>query len=322
MKIHRYVFAVIAGFCFTTAAQAQGYPNKLIKMIIPFPPGGATDTIGRILADGLSKEFGQPVVVETRTGGGGTVGTNALAKSAPDGYTIGVATVGTHAANPACNPKSGSDPILDFSPISIMARTPNVLTVGPKSPAQDYKQIVEFAKKNPGKLTYATSGTCGIHHLTGEQFRALSGIAITHIPYRGSGPALTDVLGGQVDLFFDSLPGSLSMIQSGKLRAIAVAWEKRLATLPNVPTYAELGLKPINDAVWYGLVAPAKTPEAIIKKLNAAVVKVLAMPEVRERIVATGSEPTSDSPAEFGAEIKSTFEKINAVVKKEGIAPD
>jgi tripartite-type tricarboxylate transporter receptor subunit TctC len=322
MKLRKSLFALIAGLAVASSTHAQSYPNKPIRMIIPFPPGGATDMVGRIVADGLSKELGQPVVVDNRTGGGGGIGTLALAKSAPDGYTIGIATVGSHAANPACNPKGGYDPVNDFAPISNLARTPNVLTIYPGFQAQDLKHIIEYAKKNPGKVSYATGGTCGIHHLTGEQLTALTGTKMVHVPYRGSGPALNDVLGARVDMFFDSLPGSLQYIQSGKLRAVAVAWDKRLELLPNVPTYSELGLKQINDSVWYGLVAPAKTPDDIIKKLNAATLKVLAQPDVKARIAQTGSEASGTTPAAYGAEIKLAAEKLLHTVKTQGIKLD
>jgi tripartite-type tricarboxylate transporter receptor subunit TctC len=319
VKSFKPFFVVAATFAIALSAHAQSYPNKPIKLIIPFPPGGATDMVGRIVADALSKELGQPVVVDNRTGSGGSIGTIALAKSAPDGYTLGIATVGTHAANPACNPKGGYDPVHDFAPISNVAATPNVLTAYPEFPAKNTRELIAYLKKNPGKVSFATGGTCGIHHLTGEMFKSLTGTAMEHVPYRGSGPALTDVAGGRVELFFDSLPGSLPFIKTGKIRPLAVAWDKRLQSMPDVPTYAELGLKPINDPVWYGLVAPAKTPEHIIKKLNAATVKMLAQADVKERIAASGSEAKSTSPAEFATEISTTFEKIKKVVKENNV---
>lgn len=322
MPSYKPLLALIAGLAIAISAQAQNYPNKIIKMIIPFPPGGASDIVGRIVAEALSKELGQPVVVDNRSGGGGGIGATAIARATPDGYTLGIATVGTHAANPACNPKGGYDAVQDFAPVSNLARTPNVLTVFPGVPAKNYQELHAYLKKNPGKVRYATGGACGVHHLTGALFTSLTGTDIVHVPYRGSGPALTDVLGGHVELFFDSLPGSLAHIQSNRLRPIAVAWDKRLESLPNVPTYAELGLKPINDAVWYGLVAPAKTPDDIIRKLNAATLKVLALPEVKERIVQSGSEPAGTTSAEFGAEIKAALERMKNTVKTQGITFD
>ncbi len=322
MPSYKQLLALIAGLAIAISAQAQNYPNKAIKMIIPFPPGGATDIVGRIVAEALSKELGQPVVVDNKSGAGGSIGTTAIARAAPDGYTLGIATVGTHAANPACNPKGGYDALQDFAPISNLARTPNVLSIFPGIGAKNYQELHAYLKKNSGKVRYATGGACGVHHLTGALFTSLTGTDIIHVPYRGSGPALTDVMSGHVELFFDSLPGSLAHIQSNRLRPIAVAWDKRLESLPNVPTYAELGLKPINDAVWYGLVAPAKTPDDIVKKLNAAILKVLALPEVKERIVQSGSEPAGTTPAEFGAEIKAALERMKNTVKTQGITFD
>lgn len=319
MRLNKLFVALVSGLAFAAAAQAQNYPAKQIKLIVPFAPGGTTDIVARIVGDKLSKELGQPVIIENRGGGGGSIGASAIAKAEPDGYTIGVSTISTHAVNPACNPKLGYDPVQDFMPITNMARTPNVLTVNPKFPAQDFKQFLEHVKKNPGKLNYATSGTCSIQHMVGEQFKASTGTFILHIPYRGAGPALNDLLGGQVDMMFDNLPSSMSHIQSNKLRPLAIAWNKRLDALPNVPTFAELGLKEVNDPAWYGLVAPAKTPEDIIKKLNAATAKVLQLPEVRERLKASGAEPVGNSPAEHAAEIKTELEKMRNLTKKQGI---
>lgn len=322
MPFVRQFLCFVAVATLTTAALAQAYPTKPIKLIVPFAPGGATDIVGRIWADAASKELGQPVIVDNRGGGGGSVGSSAVARSAPDGYTLGLATVGTHAANIACNPKGGYDAIKDFTPISNLARTPNVLTVNMSVPAQNMQELLAYIKKNPGNVRYATGGTCGVHHLTGALFNSLVGADLTHVPYRGSGLALNDVIGGQVEMFFDSLPGSLPSIQAERLRPLAVAWTGRLLSLPNVPTYAELGFKSLNDAVWYGLVAPASLPPAIVSRLNAVTVKVMNLPEVRERIQRTGSEPTSTTPAEFGAEIRSALKRMQAIVKAQGIAFD
>jgi tripartite-type tricarboxylate transporter receptor subunit TctC len=322
MKLNKLVCALVSGFAFAAAAHADNFPSKPITLIVPFAPGGTTDIVARIVADKLGKELGQAVVVENRGGGGGSIGAAAISKAAPDGYTIGVSTVSTHAVNAACNPKLGYDPITGFAPITNMARTPNVLTVNSKFAAQDFKQFLDQVKKNPGKLNYATSGTCSIQHMVGEQFKASTGTFILHIPYRGAGPALNDLLGGQVDMMFDNLPSSMSHIQSGKLRPLAIAWNKRLDALPNVPTFAELGLKQVNDPAWYGLVAPPKTPEDIIKKLNAAAVKVLNMPEVKDRLKQQGAEPVGNTPAEHAAEIKAELDKMKNVVTKQGIKFD
>ncbi|WP_420476724.1 tripartite tricarboxylate transporter substrate binding protein BugE [Noviherbaspirillum sp. ST9] len=322
MKLNKLVCALVSGLAFAASAHADNFPSKPITLIVPFAPGGTTDIVARIVADKLGKELGQAVIVENRGGGGGSIGAAAISKAAPDGYTIGVSTVSTHAVNAACNPKLGYDPISGFAPITNMARTPNVLTVNSKFAAQDFKQFLDQVKKNPGKLNYATSGTCSIQHMVGEQFKASTGTFILHIPYRGAGPALNDLLGGQVDMMFDNLPSSMSHIQSGKLRPLAIAWNKRLDALPNVPTFAELGLKQVNDPAWYGLVAPPKTPEDIIKKLNTAAVKVLNMPEVKERLKQQGAEPVGNTPAEHAAEIKAELDKMKNVVTKQGIKFD
>ncbi|RJF99404.1 tripartite tricarboxylate transporter substrate binding protein BugE [Noviherbaspirillum saxi] len=322
MKLHHLAVPVMAALSVMTTAYAQTYPNKPIRIIVPFAPGGTTDIVARVVGDKLGKELGQAVVIENRGGGGGSIGATAIAKADPDGYTLGISTVSTHAVNAACNPKLGYNPLTDFAPITNLARTPNVLTVNPKFPAQDFKQYLEHVKKSPGKLNYATSGTCSIQHIVGEQFKLATGTFILHIPYRGAGPALNDLLGGQVDMMFDNLPSSMSHIQAGKLRPLAIAWNKRLDALPNVPTFAELGLPQVNDPAWYGLVAPPKTPDDIIKKINAAAVKVLAMPEVRERLKQSGAEPVGNSPAEHAAEIQAELDKMKTVVKKQNIKFD
>ncbi len=312
--------SILAGLMVPLVASAQSYPSKPIRLIVPFPPGGTTDIIGRAVGDRLSRELGQPVIVDNRGGGGGAIGAVAVAKAEPDGYTLGIATVSTHAVNPACNPKLPYDPIKDFVPITNLARTPNVLLVNPKFPAQDYKQMITLLKNNPGKYGFATSGSCGIGHLM--KFKAATGTFLVHIPYRGAGPALNDVLGGQVEIMFDNLPSSLPFLQTNRLRPIAVAWNKRLDSMPNVPTFAELGLTLVNDPAWYGLIAPAKTPDDIVRKLHAATVKALNSPEVRERIKASGSDVVGNSPTEFAAEIRGELQRSQDVVKKQGIKID
>ncbi|OWW18748.1 hypothetical protein AYR66_04075 [Noviherbaspirillum denitrificans] len=228
----------------------------------------------------------------------------------------------THAVNPACNPKLGYDPLRDFAPITNVARTPNVLTVGSKMTAADFKQFMAQVKANPGKLSYATSGTCSILHMVGEQFKISTGTFILHIPYRGSGPALNDLLGGQVDMMFDNLPSSMPHIKGGKLRALAIAWPQRLSEMPGVPTFAELGLKQVNDPAWYGFVAPPKTPDDIIARLHQATVKVLNMPEVRDRLAQNGAQAVGNTPAEYAAEIRAELDKMKRLVVKQGIKFD
>jgi tripartite-type tricarboxylate transporter receptor subunit TctC len=302
-----------------SASFAQAWPTKPIKLIIPFPPGGTTDIVGRLTADRLGRELGTTVVVENRGGGGGSIGAAEIARATPDGYTIGMATVSTHAVNPACNPKLGYDPIKDFTPITNLAHTANVIVVHPKVPANTVKELVALLKKNPGKYSYATSGTCGIAHMMGEQFKVSTGTFITHIPYRGSGPALNDTLAGQVEIMLDNLPSSIPHIQAGKLRALAIANSKRLDAFPNVPTYAELGLKEMNDPAWYGLIAPAGLPKDIQAKIQAAANKVVFNPEVAKRFRDAGAEPIGNTPEQFAAEIVKEKEKMAALVKKQNI---
>ncbi|HTT10067.1 MAG TPA: tripartite tricarboxylate transporter substrate binding protein BugE [Burkholderiaceae bacterium] len=303
-----------------TGAVAQTYPDRPIRLIIPFPPGGTTDIIGRLVADELGKELGQAVVVENRGGGGGAIGAIEVARATPDGYTIGVATVSTMAVNPACNPKLPYRSPDDFSMITNLAAVPNVIAVNPdRVKAQSMSEFVAWLRANPGRVSYASSGTCGIGHMMGELFKVTSGTFLVHIPYRGAGPALNDVIGGQVEVLFDNLPSSLPHIQAGRLRALAVAAPKRLDVLPNVPTLAELHLAPVNDQVWYGLVAPAKTSEAIVKRLHAAAIKVLALPDVRNKLRAQGAEPVGNTPEQFRAQIISERDKMIGLVNRQGI---
>jgi tripartite-type tricarboxylate transporter receptor subunit TctC len=316
----RLLASLLAALVLPLAASAQNYPNRPIRLIVPFPPGGTTDIVGRIVADELGRQIGQPIVVENRGGGGGAIGATEVARATPDGYTIGVATVSTMAVNPACNPKLPYKSPDDFSMITNMTAVPNVVAVNPIRVTQtNMADFVKYLKSNPGKLSYATSGTCGIAHMMGELFKVTSGTFLVHIPYRGSGPALNDVLAGQVEVLMDNLPSSLPHIQSGKLRALAVASPKRLEVLPNVPTLAELNMKPVNDEVWYGLVAPAKTPEAIIKRLNEAAVKALSTPDVREKLRLQGAAVVGNTPEQFRVQIIAERDKMIDLVKRQGI---
>jgi tripartite-type tricarboxylate transporter receptor subunit TctC len=301
-------------------ASAQAYPNKPIRLIVPFAPGGTTDIVARLIADPLSKELGQPVVVENRGGGGGAPGATELARAAPDGYTLGMATVSTMAVNPACNTKLPYKSPDDFAMITNLVGVPNVVAVHPgKVAAKDMGEFVKYLKANPGRLSYASSGTCGIGHMMGELFKASSGTFMVHIPYRGAGPALNDVLAGQVEVLFDNIPSSLPHFQSGKLRPLAVAAPNRLPQLPNIPTFAELKMPAVNDQVWYGLLAPAKTPDDIIKRLHAATLKVLAQPDVRSKLLQQTAVPIGNSPEEFRKQIISERDKMIDLVKRQGI---
>ncbi|MBL0919069.1 MAG: tripartite tricarboxylate transporter substrate binding protein BugE [Hydrogenophaga sp.] len=303
-------------------ALAQAFPSKPITLQVPFAPGGTTDIIARVMSEPLGKAFGQNVIVLNRAGGGGVVGAQELARIAPDGHYIGMATVSTTAANPAINPKIPYDTLNDFTPIINIAATPNVIAVHPSFPAKDFKGFLEEVKKNPGKYSYASSGTGGIGHLQTELFKSLTNTFITHIPYRGAGPALNDTVGGQVPIIFDNLPSALPHILSGRLVAIVVAAPQRVAALPNVPTFKEVGLEPVNRMAYYGLIGPKGMAPDVVNKIHAAATEALKDAGVRKRIEDTGSLVVGNSPSEFTAQIKAEFEVYKGVVAKQKLKLD
>ena len=308
--------ALIAG---TGSALAQGYPNKVIKLQVPFAPGGTTDIVARVISEPLGKALGQTVVVENKAGGGGVVGANETAKAVPDGYSLGMATVSTTAANPAINPKMPYNTLTDFTPIINIAATPNIIAVHPSFPARNYKEFIAELKKSPGKYSYASSGTGGIGHLQTELFKNLTGTFITHIPYRGAGPALNDTVAGQVQIIFDNLPSALPFIQQKRLIPIVVAAPTRLAVLPDVPTFKEVGIEPVNRMAYYGILGPKNLPKEGVDKVSAGVRKALEDPAVRKRIEDTGSLIVANSPEQFTAQIKAEFEVYKKVVDSAGL---
>jgi tripartite-type tricarboxylate transporter receptor subunit TctC len=300
-------------------ALAQAYPAKPIRLVVPFPPGGSTDIVARIVAQKLSDRLGQQVVVENRGGAGGTIGAEAVAKAAPDGYTLVLGTTSTHAVAPNVYAKIGYDPVKDFAPISLVAVTPYLLVVNPSMNVKSLPEFVGYVKARPGKLNYASAGTGSTTHLAMEMLKDAAGLYIVHIPYNGNGPAGTAVIAGQVEILFGSLPAVLPHAKSGRVRPIAVGTPKRSPSLPEVPTVAESGFPGFDASLWLAVMAPAGTPAPVVDRLHKEIVAAIATPDAADALSKAGAEPITSTPAELAAMVKDGVDKYAKVVKQAGV---
>ncbi|MGB3432709.1 Bug family tripartite tricarboxylate transporter substrate binding protein [Achromobacter sp.] len=311
--------ACLAGLSFADGAQAQGYPVRPVNLVVPFPAGGTTDVLARALGQELAKSLGQPVVVENKPGAGSTLGADYVAKAAPDGYTLLMGAV-HHTIASSVYKSLHYDFQKDFAPVTTVALVPNVLVVNPKLPAQNVQALLKLAQGQPGKLTYGSNGMGTGQHLIGAQFEKEGHVQLLHVPYKGSGPLTTDLLGGQIDMSFDTVTPVLAHIQSGKLRALAVTTNQRSAALPDVPTMEEAGLKPFNMGTWFGVLAPAATPADVVARLNAEMVKIIRSPDFSRRMAEIGAVPIGDTPAEMKARIGTDTENYAKLVKDAKVA--
>ena len=301
-----------------SAVQAQTQITRPIRFIVPYVPGGGTDTLSRLLGPYLATEFGQQVVIDNRAGGSSIIGTQIIARAAPDGQTVGMIDA-AFVVNPSLIGKLPYDTVKDFTPIVLVATAPLVLCVHPAIPAKSVRELVALAKAQPGKLSYASTGNGSSNHISMELFNSLAGVKIVHIPYKGSAPAVTDLLGGQVQLMFDNVPNVLPHVKAGKLIALAQTGTKRSPLIADIPTVAEAGVPGYEVTVWFGLVAPAGTPREVVQKLNAETLRILAMPDVRERFLAQGVEPVGSTPEQFGEHIRAQMAKWAKVVADAGV---
>lgn len=312
---------VIAGFAATNAF-AQAYPSKPIRLIVPFPPGGGNDVIARVVGQKLSERFGQPVIIDNRAGSNGIVGLQALAQAAPDGYTIGVGAAGPMAVNPSLYEKLPYDPVRDFAPITNMVIFPLLLVTHPSLPAKNMRELIAQATAKPGQIFYASPGNGNSGHLAGELFNSLAKVNTTHVPYKGQGPAVTDLLGGQVQMLYSSIPSVLPYVQQGRLNAVAVGSAQRLKSLPNIPTIAESGVPGYEAYSWVGMIAPANTPKEIVTRLNREIIDILKQKDVEEKLNQQGAIPVADTPEQFSSYIAAEIKKWGAVVKMANIKVD
>lgn len=314
--------ALAAAAAAPLTATAQAYPAKPITVIVPFAAGGTTDILARVIGQALTKDLGQSVIVDNRAGAGGNIGAQLAAKASADGYTLFMGTVGTHAINQSLYKKMPFDPIKDFAPLTRVAMVPNLLVANPGKPYKNVKELIAYAKANPGKVNFGSSGSGSSIHLSGELFNALAKVDMVHVPYKGSAPAVSDLIGGQIDIMFDNMPSAIQHVRAGKLRPLAVTTARRSPELPDVPTVAEAGVPGYEATSWFGMFAPAGTPAPIVAKLNGALVKVLADPEVKKKLAEQGAEPYSEKPEQFAEFIRKETAKWSKVVKDSGASAD
>ena len=311
--------ALLAALAPAQWAVAQSYPTKPIRWIVTYPPGGPTDVVARAIGAKLTEAWGQQIIIDNRAGAGGMIGTELGARAAPDGYTLLFGTSAGMTINPALQSKLPYDPVKDFAPVSLLVINPQLLVLNPTVPANSVKELVALAKAKPGQLNYASVGQGSPNHLGMELLKALTGTNIVHVPYKGTGPAITDLLGGQVQLMFNSMPTVLPLVRSGKLRALAVGSTQRISAIADILTVAESGVPGFENVTWYGMFAPAKTPREIVNKLNAQVVRILAEPDMAQRLSSQGAEPRSSTPDELAKFMRVEFERWAKVIKSAGV---
>jgi tripartite-type tricarboxylate transporter receptor subunit TctC len=307
---------------FDLAQAESNYPNHPLQLVVTVPPGGAADLVARLIGAKLGEALGQPVVISNRGGAGGTIAAGAVAKSDPDGYTLLLNTIATHGIGPHLYANLPYNPEKDFAPVILVAKLPLIMTINADLPAQSVKDVIALAKARPGELSFASAGNGGAPHLAGELFKSLTGTELLHVPYRGSGPAVVDLVAGRIAIMFDAAPSLLPFITAGKLRVLAAASPERHRLLPDIPTFAELGYPKMDIALWYGIAAPADTPRPIVQRLNAELVKILDMPDIRKSLAEQGADIKSGTPEDFGAFMRAEQARWGAVVKQAGIKPE
>jgi tripartite-type tricarboxylate transporter receptor subunit TctC len=321
IRVARLTCALVLASAAATA-MAQAYPNKPIKLVIPYPPGGIGDTLARELAIQMSLRMGQPVVVESKPGASQMIGAEYVAKSAPDGYTIFLASLSSLVLNVYAQKTMPYDPVKDFAPVSMFFITPLYLVVNPQLPVKNVAEFIAYGKANPGKLTFGSIGTGSSLHLTGEMFKSAAGVDMLHVPYKGSVPAVTDLLGGQIQAIFDAGTSSLPQVRAGKLRVLGVSSIKRASGTPDIPTIAEQGVPGFDASFWFGIVAPAATPKAVVQKLSSEINEILKQPAVRERYKSNGVEIAGSTPEEMAAQIQADMPRWTEIQRKAGIKPE